>query len=339
MPGDFKNKLLLTLGGLLLIAVIGYLDYLTSYQFSLGTIYLAPIALGAWLGGFYFGLVLAIAAALLMTAGDLYHGMIGRHFLLPYWDILIRGAGFLLFVYFIRLIRENEKKARELNEFIAHDLKTPLTNMIFSLENLQLACSREQVGDREKFVRIGQASAQRMKILIDSFLDIARLNKRKLPLVWSREKLSELIQLSLDTVFGLAQIRQVRIEVDNQAQRETIVTDRQLLTRVLINLLSNALATSPAGSAVTLQINDYEENGLFFNVIDHGRGLPGGELKNLFDLLEQGRLRKMGALTGSGLGLIFCKRAIEEMGGRLWLESQPGAGTTVCFTLVEPKPR
>jgi signal transduction histidine kinase len=339
MPKDYWSKLLLILGGLLLIAAIGYLDFLTGYQVSLEALYLVPIVLAAWLGGVSLGIIFSVVAALVIAVGDLYRGTLYPHFLIPYWNLVIRSAGFLVSVYFIRLVRRDEKKTKELNEFIAHDLKTPLTNILFSLENLQLACSRKEVESEERFVRIGRASGQRMQMLIDSFLDISRLSQKKLPLVWSREKLGDLIQSSLDIVYGLAQMRQVRIEVANNSQRETVITDRLLLTRVLINLLSNALTASPLGSVVTVKTSELEDGGLSVSVSDQGRGIPGGEQHNLFNLLEQGRLRKLGVLTGSGLGLIFCQQAIGELGGQLWLESRPGEGTTVCFTLVEPKPR
>jgi two-component system sensor histidine kinase VicK len=105
-----------------------------------------------------------------------------------------------------------------------------------------------------------------------------------------------------------------------------------VLTRVLVNLLSNALKYTPSGKTITVSAKVTDE-GVHFAVTDEGPGIPKEYLHRIFDRFVQVEARKAGAPVGTGLGLTFCKLAVEAHGGRIWLESEVGKGTTVHFLL------
>jgi signal transduction histidine kinase len=120
-----------------------------------------------------------------------------------------------------------------------------------------------------------------------------------------------------------------------------MVADRWVLIRILVNLLSNALKYTPSGGTITLTVA-MDDGWVHFSVKDQGPGIPKEYLERIFDRFVQVEARKAGAAVGTGLGLTFCKLAVEAHGGRIWLESEVGNGTTVHFvmppsvTQVEP---
>ena len=113
----------------------------------------------------------------------------------------------------------------------------------------------------------------------------------------------------------------------------TVKTDKDLLRRILVNLLSNAIKFSPKQSIVSVQVTQAHCASLTFKIVDQGPGIPPNLKKHLFNEFLQASNNKVRGVVGSGLGLSFCKLAVEAMGGRIWIESSEGKGTTVAFTL------
>jgi signal transduction histidine kinase len=108
-----------------------------------------------------------------------------------------------------------------------------------------------------------------------------------------------------------------------------------MTTRVLVNLLSNAIKFSRPESVVTVRAAPDEANKIAFSVIDQGQGISQAWAGKVFDKFVQADARKAVGSVGSGLGLTFCRLAVEAQGGRIWLESEEGKGTTVTFTLPQ----
>jgi len=118
-----------------------------------------------------------------------------------------------------------------------------------------------------------------------------------------------------------------------------VQVDRDLFTRVLINLLGNALKFTPADGSITVGArleapSDPDRNPVVvFFVKDTGEGIPKEDLGKIFDKFAQAESRKAGRKNSTGLGLTFCKLAVEAHGGRIWAESEPGKGSTFYFTI------
>ncbi len=109
--------------------------------------------------------------------------------------------------------------------------------------------------------------------------------------------------------------------------------DRDRILQVLHNLLSNAFKFSAPEREIQLTACKLDEQEALFEVQDHGRGIPADKLENIFDRFQQGDASDSRALGGAGLGLTICRRIIHQHGGRIWVTSTPGKGTTVHFTL------
>jgi signal transduction histidine kinase len=116
----------------------------------------------------------------------------------------------------------------------------------------------------------------------------------------------------------------------------TVYADPMMTVRVLVNLLSNAIKFSKPGSVVTVRAAPAEADKIAFSVIDQGQGIPQAWAGKVFDkFVNKADTRKVMGSVGSGLGLAFCRLAVEAQGGRIWLESEEGKGTTVTFTLPQ----
>ena len=115
--------------------------------------------------------------------------------------------------------------------------------------------------------------------------------------------------------------------------------DSSRIEQVLDNLLSNALKYSPEGAVVRLHMTPGRDEGLLFvAVMDAGPGIPAEEVPHIFERFYQGRTKSRHASVGSGLGLALAKKVVEAHGGRIWVESEAGKGTTVRFILCLTKP-
>jgi signal transduction histidine kinase len=127
----------------------------------------------------------------------------------------------------------------------------------------------------------------------------------------------------------LAALSSVALRIDVPPKGLSVRGDRERLLQVLENLIGNAIKFTPAGGSVTVGAREHEDGVRFF-VSDTGVGIDPDDLERIFDRFWQAR----GADTrGAGLGLSICKRIIEVHGGRVWVESRVGEGTTVSFTL------
>lgn len=117
-----------------------------------------------------------------------------------------------------------------------------------------------------------------------------------------------------------------------------VFADEALILRVLLNLIGNAIKASPQGSAITVRVAPHESCQVVFSVADQGPGVPKEWATKVFDRYAQVEIRKARGTVGTGLGLTFCKLAVEAHSGRIWLESEPPQGTTLFFTLPRAGP-
>ena len=128
----------------------------------------------------------------------------------------------------------------------------------------------------------------------------------------------------------MAKVHEVEISSEVQGQFPVLRVDQDMIRRVLVNLVTNAIKYSPRLGRVRITASQREE-ALKFSVIDQGPGILPQYQGRIFDKFA--RVQYEGAPTGVGLGLAFCRLAVEAHGGRIWVESAPGQGSTFSFTL------
>jgi len=245
-----------------------------------------------------------------------------------------RPLGRLLVLRDVTEERLVEKMREDLTHTMVHDLRNPLTNIRMALELLNQVNNRPGAPapdeQSREVVAIALNSTQRMLSLVNAILDVNRLESGQVPLV--REPLSlfeavtEVFQLQLPLVME----KNLRLENMVAADLPTPYVDGGLVRRVLQNLVGNAIKFTPDDGNIRVSAA-VEPNGerVQVTVSDSGPGLPPEVRGSLFQKFVTGHHRE----RGSGLGLAYCRLAIEAHGGRIWTSSEPGRGAVFHFTL------
>ena len=221
--------------------------------------------------------------------------------------------------------RRAECLREDLTRAIVHDLKNPLTVITGTFDVLSYGESLSPA--RRELVESAQACAHGMQAMVDAILDIARLETGAMPLERGRLLLAALLAEVLKLEEPLARDKGIRL-VSNVPEGLEAWADRDVVRRVFQNLLGNSLKFTPRGGAIRVEAAA-EEGMLRVAVSDTGAGIADDTRERLFEKFASGR----GAGGGSGLGLAFCRLAVQAHGGRIWVESPSGPGVTFVFTL------
>ena len=235
---------------------------------------------------------------------------------------------------------EELKQAQEardaLAHMIVHDMRTPLTNVISGLQTVQT------LGDdapdlREEFVEGALSGANRLLTMVNDLLDISKMESGEMALHRERFAVSRVFDDAARTVDALIRDTNLTLRREEETDSPLFVhADREKTRRVLVNLLGNAIKFTPHGGAITLRAepDPAAPDQVRLSVADTGTGIAPEHQARIFDKFYQ---VKPGASTGgvasTGLGLSFCKLAVEAHGGTIGVESAPGKGSRFFFTL------
>jgi len=324
-----RRRILLT--GALLIAVTSWVDYATGPELSVSVFYFLPIALLAGFHGLHAGVAASIISALLWMLAEQLPGAGRAELPVIFWNTVVRLLANLTITFALTLLRESLRTRRDLTGFIIHDLRSPLSNILMG-QHLLLMSNRLDENDKD-LVQASIESCQRMTMLINSILDLEKLENGKMPVESQDLRVQTLVDSAITQVLSLAADIGVQLQVDVAAGASTVRADAELTKRVLVNLLDNALKYSPPDSVVTVRAARTAPNTVTVTVRDQGPGIPQAQKKHIFDKFVQVESSGGAARRGSGLGLAFCRLAVEAQGGRIWLDSQAGQGAVVSFTL------
>lgn len=230
----------------------------------------------------------------------------------------------------ITALHELQEQREDLLRAVSHDLRSPLTVVLGQAQLLLRQMERAGAGEpQRRGAEAIIAGAQRMNLMIQDLVDSARMEAGQLRLELTTVDLAAFIQSLLGQLAGVLEVQRVRLEAP--ADLPTVRADPARLERILTNLLSNALKYSPAGSVVTVTLSLGEE-AIATAVHDRGPGIAPEDRPRLFQ--RYGRPADgRGAQPGLGLGLYISRILVEAHGGRIWVESEVGAGSTFYFTL------
>lgn len=248
----------------------------------------------------------------------------------------LKGTGRGGVVAVFRDITERRRLDEMRAEFIAnvsHELRTPLTSVKGFLETL-LAGAVEDRDASVHFLKIIDAEADRMKRLIDDLFSLSNMEGRKVVPKRERIHIAEVMEKVTDIFSRAAEDRGIAMISRIPADFPVIVADGDMITRVFINLVDNAIKYSPDGGEITIEGGRQAWNEVFVSVADRGIGIPGESLPRVFERLyrvDRARSREYG---GTGLGLAIVKHIVELHGGRVEVSSSPGRGST--FTVYLP---
>jgi signal transduction histidine kinase len=218
----------------------------------------------------------------------------------------------------------------EILAVVAHDLRSPLHVIEFAAERLrqEVPGPRRRAADRSLDWIVN--SAQRATSLVRDLLERARLEWRSSALDLNSIAPPDLVRDVARRAEPLAAASSIRVETDVKAGLPEVNVDRGRLVQALENLVGNAIKFTPSRGTITIGAHTHDEGVRFF-VSDTGTGIASADLEHIFDRFWQAR----GAdARGAGLGLSICKQIVEAHGGRVWVESRVGEGTTVSFTIA-----
>lgn len=235
----------------------------------------------------------------------------------------------------IRERKELDSLREDLTATIYHDLRAPLANIISSLDILERMLPIETTESMRTIFEITNRSTDRMQRLISSLLDINRLENGQAITNRKTADISEIIQDSVEVVLPSSQPKMQTINRDIQASLPAVLVDVDMIRRVVINLLENAVKFTPINGSIEIGAGLREE-GLAVWVSDSGPGIADEFKDSIFQKFT--RIKYDNAPKGVGLGLAFCRLAVTAHGGKIWVESDGKQGSKFIFTLpVKPE--
>lgn len=237
------------------------------------------------------------------------------------------------FQWLIRDISERKKLDRlrdDLISMIYHDLRSPLSNIVSSLDVFNAMLPKDGDPAFRSLLNIALRSTERIQRLTNSLLDMSRLESGH-PVV--QRVSASAVLLAVDAIDAVSPVADTKNQVINfsiPADAPTLMIDADMIRRVLINLLENAVKYSPSDGEITLGA-EFDQHQTKIWIQDSGPGISAKEQEYIFDKFT--RLNPEGDQKGFGLGLAYCRLAVEGHGGQIWIESEQGRGARFNFTL------
>ena len=218
---------------------------------------------------------------------------------------------------------------------VSHDLRNPASAVkMLARSILAEAEERALPADvTERVEVIGQAAAQ-IDALIQDLLDVTRLEAGRLTVSAHDVEPTPLVEAALYALHALSKSGGVTLSATYEEPLPVVHADPERVTQLLSNLVGNALKFTPAGGRVDVRVEPQPGgSGVLVSVIDTGSGIPADQLPHVFDRFYQVSNARKGARHGAGLGLTIARGIVEAHGGTISIESAPGRGTAVRFTL------
>jgi two-component system sensor histidine kinase/response regulator len=230
------------------------------------------------------------------------------------------------------LLQELEKSRDDLMNMIVHDMRTPLTALIAGMATLEVMGSLNN--DQREIMEIATAGGDTLLAMINDLLDVEKLESGSLQLEYTLVSAGNLVASAVAQVAPLAASKQLTLVSHIGADFPQFAGDENKLRRTVVNLLGNAIKFTPSGGTVTVDARcSVAEQSIVFSVSDTGEGIPAESLDRIFEKFGQVESRKGGRLMSTGLGLTFCRLAVEAHGGEIGVESAPGVGSKFHFTV------
>jgi NtrC-family two-component system sensor histidine kinase KinB len=213
---------------------------------------------------------------------------------------------------------------------VSHELKTPLASSDFSLKLMEDERIGKLSSEQKELIQNLKADNQRMLRILSELLNMSQVESGKIQLNIIKADVFQIIESSLAAVSASAKEKDIIIEQEIAADIATINADAEKLVWVLNNFLTNAIKFSPSPDSIKISIRQ-NEHSVSFAVKDNGPGIEEKYLNRIFDRYFQ--VPGLSDKKGSGIGLAICKDFIEAMGGKIWVKSQYGEGSTFGFDL------
>ena len=233
-------------------------------------------------------------------------------------------------------ITERQKLEQIKDEFIgivSHELRTPLTAIQMSLGLIKTGIYDKKPEKSRRMIEIALLDTNRLVNLVNDILDLERLESGRAVLEKTVCQAADLMQQAVDGIQAIATQQQISLVVTPTDVE--VWTAADAIVQTLTNLLSNAIKFSPPHASIHLRAENQIDY-VLFQVSDRGRGIPADKLDLIFGRFQQVDASDSREKGGTGLGLAICQSIIERHGGKIWVQSILGEGSTFFFTLPLP---
>ncbi|MBW2266256.1 MAG: hypothetical protein JRF28_08890 [Deltaproteobacteria bacterium] len=228
-------------------------------------------------------------------------------------------------------LRKLEKLRTDLFNMLIHDLKGPISEVVANLDILTYTLK----DDNRQFVESAQIGCETLQTMIANLLDIARLEERQLKLIYEKIDPEDLVKEALGRLTKVGKTRELKFVAlfPPTADRSYFMADRGILLRVLQNFLSNAIQHSPAGETIDIGFEYSVSPRISFFVKDGGAGVPEEHQEAIFEKYVQLDKKADGRIYTTGLGLTFCKMAVQAHKGSIGVKTVSPTGCSFWFSL------
>lgn len=236
-------------------------------------------------------------------------------------------------------IKKQNKKLEELNKIktdfvstVSHELRTPLTAIKGSIGLILGGVTGAIPDETQDLLVTAQKNTDRLVRLINEILDVSKIEAGAMQLHLNKYSVGEILEHATQVYLPMAKEKKIELEYQAPSENPVVIVDRDRIEQVVTNLISNALKFTEAGGKVCVRCST-EQDQVLIHVQDTGQGIPEEFLSMIFEKFQQAERVSLKAKEGTGLGLAIAKALVEEHGGRIWVRSQPGAGSEFVFTL------
>ncbi|MBT3376007.1 MAG: hybrid sensor histidine kinase/response regulator [Lentisphaerae bacterium] len=226
-------------------------------------------------------------------------------------------------------LRELEQLRDSLIHMILHDMRTPLMAASAGLSLLVEGNSERSESERT-FLPMVQSSICELTMMTEALLDISRMESGQMPVELADHDLRAIAEGAIESSNALAEFEETELTLAGESSHARF--DQNLIHRVLLNLLGNAIKASGSGAAVEVRVSSDASTGRV-EVSDTGHGVPAEYREKIFEKFGQAETRRDKEKHSTGLGLTFCKLAVAAHGGKIGVDSEVGKGSTFWFVL------
>jgi two-component system phosphate regulon sensor histidine kinase PhoR len=225
--------------------------------------------------------------------------------------------------------RQTEAMRRDFISNVSHELRTPLAALKALTETLQ-GGALEDPPAAHRFLEQMETEVDSLSLMVSELLELSRIESGRVPLNMSATAPQEIVNPAVERLRLQAERANLSLTVACPDNLPNVQADGVRIQQVLVNLLHNAIKFTPSGGQVTVSVSQ-QENELRFGVSDTGIGIAAEDLPRIFERFYKADRSR--ASSGTGLGLAIARHLVEAHGGRIWVESKPGEGSSFYFTI------
>jgi len=240
-------------------------------------------------------------------------------------------AGFVAVIRDVTVERELEQMKSDFVANVSHEVRSPMAPMKESLSLILDGTAGPLTEQQKKFLNILKNNIDRLLRLVNDLLDLSKLEAGRVELQKAPADLNSLVKESLESLSLFARSKNISLSAELDPEIKAVNCDHDRITQVVINLLNNSIKFTPDGGRVVAGTKKMPDGPIEVFVSDNGPGMTRDESSTLFDRYRQ--LSSNSNIKGTGLGLAISKAIVEMHGGKIWVESEKGAGSAFKFTL------